>query len=128
RSEGERTARRPARLANALAGARRPAGESLLLVELDDVARPAIRLARVQARRTTGLALMEQVVAAVELDLDHHEPLVLRGGQPVAVTGVLPQLLLLVGQGVDPPEDLAVDHRLLPSTGLGRRPPFCSRS
>src|SRR3954471_13948345 len=53
---------------------------------------------------------MQEVVAAVELDLDRLQTPVFLGGQAVSIARVLPEMLFLVGQGVDPPEDVAVDH------------------
>src|SRR5439155_1129527 len=105
------------------------AASGLPVSMLDDVGRTRLGLARIETRRPPRLALVEKVVAAVELDLDRLEPSVLLGGQPVAVAGMLPELLFLVRQGVDPPEDVAVDHRVLlagivrPSADLRRRGP-----
>ena len=83
---------------------------------LDDLRRARFGVLRIEAGRPAGGALVKQVVGPVELDLDRLESLVLLGCQPMAVAGVLPEMLLFIGQGVDPSEDVVVEHgRLLAS-------------
>src|SRR6476469_8840362 len=53
-----------------------------LLVALDDVRRPQLRVGRVLARRPAGPSLAEQVPALVQLDLELVEPRVLGLGPP----------------------------------------------
>src|SRR3954451_12457828 len=86
----------------------------LLLLALHHVGGTDRRVIRVEAGRATGIALMQQVVALVELHLDGFEPRLL--GRPQAAIGgrTLPELLLLARELVDPLEDRFVNHvRLL---------------
>src|ERR1700690_239034 len=64
------------------------AGDRLLLVALDHLGRSDLRFGRVEAGGATRLALMEQVVALVELDLDLLESLDLGGAEAPPVTGL----------------------------------------
>ena len=61
---------------------------------------------------------MEQVVDLVELDLDLLEPLDVRAVEAAAVAGLGVERLLLVGEGVDPIEQVGV---------AGHRPPYLVR-
>src|SRR3954470_20723298 len=53
-----------------------------LLVPFDDLRRTGRRVGRVEAGRSLGLALVEEVVGPVELDLDGAQPLDVRWRQP----------------------------------------------
>ena len=96
RGAGARTADRAGRPPGRPARLRRPPRRPepgrrcpLLLVALHDVRGPGLRLARIQAGGPPRLALVEEVVAAIELDLDRLEPVVVLGGQPLPVAGML---------------------------------------
>ena len=65
-----------------------------------------MRFRWVAARIPPGLPLVEQVVRLIQLDLDLLQPLALLGADPAAVRGPAPEFLLLVGQGVDPTEQI----------------------
>jgi hypothetical protein len=77
---------------------------------LHDHGRPGCGVARVEPGTAASGALVEEVVGAVELDLDRLEPLMLLGGDPVSVAGVLPEALFLLREVVDPVEHVVVEH------------------
>ena len=63
---------------------RRPSDRrrALLLIALDDLGRTELRLLGIEAGVAARLALVEQVVAPVELDLDRVQALLVRGAEP----------------------------------------------
>jgi hypothetical protein len=84
---------------------------------LDDLGGPGGRLLRVEASRSPGVALVEEVVRPVELDLDRVEAFGCLSGESLAVAGLGVEALLLRGEGVDPVEDIEIRHgpsRLVP--------------
>src|SRR6188768_1055101 len=89
-------------------------GRDSLLVALDDLDRPQRRLLGIEAGGAPGLALMEEVVAAIELDLDLRQSLGGLRRETGTVAGRGEQLLLLGRQGVDVVEhrDIVHDDRL----------------
>ena len=101
-----------ARRASCSRPSRRPSDRrrALLLVALDDLGRAELRLLGIEAGVAARLALVEQVVAPVELDLDRVQALLVGGAEPPARRGALPELRLLVGEGVDVVQDRAVRH------------------
>jgi hypothetical protein len=93
---------------------------------LDDVGRSRLGIARIEARRPPRGPLVKEVIGPVELDLDRLEPGVLLGRQTMTVAGMLPEVLFLVGQGIDSSEDIVIGHeRLLP--GVDRRESYDRR-
>jgi hypothetical protein len=91
-------------------GTARPEGRSaagrvpLLLVALDDLRRPDLGFLGVEPELPPRLALVEEVVALVELDGDRVQSGLLVGTEAAAVSRLAPQLFLFVGQLVDPVE------------------------
>jgi hypothetical protein len=83
-----------------------------LLVALDDLGWTRRSIVRVQAGVDPPLALVQQVVRAVQLDLDGVEAIALGFAQPTAVAGGCVQLLLLGGQGVDAVEQVEICHEV----------------
>ena len=100
----------PATTCSCATASRRPARRWLLLVALDDLGRADLGLGRVEPGGAPGLALVEQVVALVELDLDLVEALDLGLAQAAAVACLGEQALLLCGQLVDVLEQPGVLH------------------
>jgi hypothetical protein len=91
-------------------GTTRPEGRSaagrvpLLLVALDDLRRPDLGFLGVEPELPPRLALVEEVVALVELDGDRVQSGLLVGTEAAAVSRLAPQLFLFVRQLVDPVE------------------------
>jgi hypothetical protein len=58
--------------------------------------------------------LVEEVVTAVQLDLDGLQPITLAVGKAAPIPGLLVQALFLAGEGVDVFEDVGVCHVTTP--------------
>ena len=82
----------------------------LLLVGLHGIGRADLRLVGVEPRRGPCLALVEQVIAPVELDLDRVEPVPFLLVEAAAVAGRRPELFLLGRQLVDGLEEIEISH------------------
>jgi hypothetical protein len=80
----------------------------LLLVPLHDVGRSGLGVARVLTRVASTLTLMEQVEAAIELDLDLRQALAPSLVEARSVGGGRVEVLLLARQRVDLVEDVGV--------------------
>src|SRR5664280_164000 len=86
----------------------------LLLVILDDPCGPEGCLGGILAGVSATLSLVEEVVAAVQLDLDCLQPIALAVGQATPIPGLLVQPLLFAREGVDVLEDVGVRHGVTP--------------
>src|SRR5439155_6926367 len=86
-------------------------------VALDGPFVPDRRLVGIQAGGPAGPALVEQVPALVQGDLDPFEPLPLRLGH-LAAGLPAEELVLLVGEVVDPVDDGLILHGFLLCMGL----------
>ena len=73
--------------------------EALLLVALDHLRGPLLGLVGVEPGGCARLSLVQQVVDAIELDLDLLEPVLLVLTQARAIAGRGVQALFLGGQG-----------------------------
>src|SRR4051794_4059069 len=93
--------------ASARGGADAP---QLLLVALDDVGRSGRGRGGVEAGRGAGLPLVEEVVAAIELDVDRAKTLPLLVAQSAAVACRRVELLLLARKAVDALEEIEIGH------------------
>src|SRR6266540_1447760 len=84
--------------------------DSLVDVALDGVGVPDPGLVGIETGVAAGPALVQEVPAHVELDLQELHAVVLAGGQPRLLRGPFEQLMLLVGQIVDAVDDVLVVH------------------
>jgi hypothetical protein len=83
-----------------------------LLVPLDDIGRAGLRGVRVFARASSGPTLAEEIPALVKGDLDSAKPVELVVGERLAWLGAF-ELVLLVGELADPPDNVDVIHGLV---------------
>ena len=100
-----------------LATAAAPCGSlksRLLLVVLDSACGPESCFGGILTGVSTTLPLVEEVVAAVQLDVDGLQPVALGVRQAAPVTGFLVQAFLFARKRVDVLEDVRVCHVTTP--------------